>query len=30
MKVRRARVLENHRDLVSEMYAGRDTDAAAG
>lgn len=29
MKLRRARVLENHRDLVSEMYAGRDTDAAA-
>jgi long-chain acyl-CoA synthetase len=24
MKVRRNRVLENHRDLVSEMYAGRD------
>jgi long-chain acyl-CoA synthetase len=30
MKLRRARVLENHRDLVSEMYAGRDTDAASG
>ncbi len=28
MKLRRARVLENHRDLVSEMYAGRDTDAS--
>jgi len=26
MKLRRARVLENHRDLVSEMYAGRDTE----
>lgn len=25
MKVRRNRVLENHRELVSEMYAGRDT-----
>jgi long-chain acyl-CoA synthetase len=24
MKLRRSRVLENHRDLVSEMYAGRD------
>ncbi len=28
MKVRRSRVLENHRDLVSEMYAGRDAAGA--
>ncbi len=28
MKLRRARVLENHRDLVSEMYAGRDAAGA--
>jgi long-chain acyl-CoA synthetase len=28
MKLRRSRVLENHRDLVNEMYSGRD--AAAG
>lgn len=26
MKVRRAKVLENHRDLVSELYAGKDID----
>ena len=29
MKLRRGRVLENHRELVSEMYAGRDTAAGA-
>jgi len=28
MKLRRSRVLENHRDLVSEMYAGRDAAGA--
>lgn len=28
MKVRRARVLENHRELVSEMYSGRDAAGA--
>ena len=28
MKVRRNRVLENHRALVSEMYAGRDHEGA--
>jgi long-chain acyl-CoA synthetase len=28
MKLRRSRVLENHRDLVSEMYAGRDSAGA--
>jgi long-chain acyl-CoA synthetase len=28
MKVRRNRVLENHRALVSEMYAGRDLEGA--
>lgn len=26
MKVRRAKVLENHRELVSELYAGKDID----
>ena len=26
MKLRRARTLENHRRLISEMYAGRDLD----
>ena len=26
MKVRRAKVLENHRDLVSELYLGKDVD----
>lgn len=26
MKVRRAQVLENHRDLVSELYLGKETD----
>lgn len=26
MKLRRARVLENHRELISEMYMGRDVD----
>ncbi|BDC47792.1 long-chain-fatty-acid--CoA ligase [Bryobacterales bacterium F-183] len=26
MKVRRAKVLENHRDLVSELYTGKDID----
>jgi long-chain acyl-CoA synthetase len=26
MKIRRSRVLENHRALVSEMYMGRDVD----
>jgi hypothetical protein len=26
MKIRRSRVLENHRELVSEMYVGRDID----
>ena len=29
MKLRRGRVLENHRELVSEMYAGRDSAAGA-
>ncbi len=24
MKVRRARVIENHKELVSELYAGKD------
>ena len=28
MKVRRNRVLENHRELVSELYAGRDHEGA--
>jgi long-chain acyl-CoA synthetase len=28
MKLRRSRALENHRDLVSEMYSGRDTAGA--
>lgn len=28
MKLRRSRVLENHRDLVSEMYSGRDAAGA--
>ncbi len=28
MKLRRGRALENHRDLVSEMYSGRDTAGA--
>ena len=27
MKVRRSRVLENHRALVSEMYMGKDVDS---
>ena len=26
MKVRRNRVLENHRELVSEMYMGKEAD----
>jgi long-chain acyl-CoA synthetase len=26
MKVRRSRVLENHRELVSEMYMGKDVE----
>lgn len=28
MKLRRGRVLENHRDLVKEMYAGRDMESS--